>query len=837
MSDDAAEERADENGPGRGRADQTAVLQRPDKSLGRPNLSLSEAQVHELVSRWHARDRFLVEMLQDVQEGARHLPLHALHQIAREVHVPLGRIYHLATFFKSFSLHPRGEHEVRVCLGTACHVKASVRVLEACARRLDIEPGQTTPDGGYSLESVRCLGCCGLAAVMTIDDELYGHVTSATVGRVFKKFERSREEREKAVQEVQPVSRAEAGRRARNRLTVDDLRELRETLEAERTVREGKAHVMVCAGTGCVSNGSVALKDAFERELGRRDQTAGIEVVATGCMGFCAQGPIVLVQPDGIFYQKLKPGDPPRLVEEHLLKGCPVKKHMYVAPQTKDPVPLIRDIPFFRKQVPIALRNRGLIDPERIEDYIARDGYQALVKVVTQMTPQEVIAEIKASALRGRGGGGFPTGIKWESCRKARSEDGIRYVLCNAAAFMNRSIIESDPHSVVEGMCIGAYAIGAREGYVYVRHEYSLALRRLLTALDQARAYGLLGANILGTDFSFDVEVHRGAGAYVCGEGTALMASVEGRVGEPRFKYVHSVEKGLYNRPSCLNNVETWANVPPIILRGARWFTSLGTGDVSESPWGGSKGTKVFSLAGKVNNIGLVEVPMDVTLREIIYNIGGGIRGGKRFKAVQTGGPLGGCLPERLLDLPVDFDSLVKAGSIMGSGELVVMDEHDCMINVARYFIEFLEGESCGKCTPCREGLRHMGRILNRICEGRGHESDPDLLEELSANMTDTSLCALGGCAPNPVLSTLKYFRDEYDAHIRDRRCPAGVCKALITYSIDAAKCTGCTLCAKACPAAAISGEPKQFHVLDPEKCDRCGTCYDACTFEAIIRK
>lgn len=602
-----------------------------------------------------------------------------------------------------------------------------------------------------------------------------------------------------------------------------------------------RLHLMVCAGTGCVSNKSMAVKDALEREIATKGLAQEISVVATGCNGFCGVGPLLLVQPDGIFYQQLKPDHVPKLVEEHLIKGRAVREHMYLAPETQEPVPLINDIPFFSKQMLIALGNRGLIDPEEIDDYIAREGYQAVAKALAKMKPEGIVAEIKRSGLRGRGGGGFPTGVKWETCRNADSDDGTRYVLCNAdegdpGAFMDRSIIEGNPHALIEGMIIGAYAIGASKGFVYVRLEYPLALKRLMIALDQAREYGLLGKGILGTNFDFDIEVHRGAGAFVCGEATALMASVEGRVGEPRAKYVHTVEKGLWNRPSCLNNVETWANIAPIILNGAEWFSSIGTGDVTDNPWGGSKGTKVFSLTGRVNNTGLVEVPMGITLREMVFEIGGGIKDGKCFKAVQTGGPSGGCLPEKLLDLPVDFDTLTSAGSMMGSGGMVIMSEDDCMIDVARYFIEFLMTESCGKCTPCREGLRNMQKILKRICDGEGREGDIEMLRQIGETMVDSSLCALGSSAPNPVMSTLKYFEDEFDAHIYHKTCPAGVCRALISYEIDKTKCNGCTLCAQACPARAVLGERKNVHVIDQTHCTKCGACYEACNFHAVVR-
>lgn len=604
-----------------------------------------------------------------------------------------------------------------------------------------------------------------------------------------------------------------------------------------------RTHCMVCAGTGCVSNGSLKVKEALEAEIQKRGLEDEVLVVTTGCNGFCGAGPIMVVKPDGIFYQKLTEKDIPHLVEEHLLKGRPVKKLLYVPPEEKEPIPKMMEIPFFGNQLLIALRNRGLIDPENIDDCIARDGYTALAKVLTEMTPEEVIKEITASGLRGRGGGGFPTGIKWATCRHASLERKEKpFVICNAdegdpGAFMDRSIIEGDPHSVLEGMAIGAYAIGSHEGYLYVRMEYPLAVKRFYIAIEQAREYGLLGKDILGTGFNFDVEVRRGAGAFVCGESTALMASLEGRVGEPRAKYIHTVEYGLWNRPSCLNNVETWVNVPVIILKGAKWFTSIGPGDVTDNPWGGSKGTKVFSLAGKVHNTGLVEVPMGITLRKIIFDIGGGIPNDKKFKAVQTGGPSGGFIPESLLDLPVDFDRLTEVGSMMGSGGMVVMDEDNCMVDIAKYFINFLKGESCGKCVPCREGIRNMLTILTNITEGRGKEGDIELLEELSEWMKAAALCALGSSAPNPVLSTIKYFRDEYEAHIRNKKCPAGVCKELIQYSIDREKCTGCMACIKVCPEDAIRGEKKKPHTIDQNKCIKCGTCYDICKFNAIIKK
>ncbi len=599
-----------------------------------------------------------------------------------------------------------------------------------------------------------------------------------------------------------------------------------------------RMHLMLCAGTGCVSSGSYEIKEALEQELEKRGLSHEVAVVMTGCNGFCAQGPVMVVQPDEIFYQRLSVKDVPHLVEEHMLKGRPVQKLMYTPPAEKAAVPKMSEIGFFGKQRLLALRNRGLIDPEVIDEYIARDGYKALAKCLTQMKPEEVVKEMTASGLRGRGGGGFPTGVKWKTCREAPGQP--KYVVCNAdegdpGAYMDRSIIEGDPHSVLEGMAIAAYAIGSSKGYIYIRHEYPLALERLEKAIADARDYGLLGKNIFGKGFDFDVSIHRGAGAFVCGESTALMASMEGRAGEPRAKYIHTVEHGLWDRPTNLNNVETYANVPLIILRGFEWFTSIGTGDVSENPWGGSKGTKVFSLVGKVHNTGLVEVPMGISLKEIVFDIGGGIPNGKKFKAVQTGGPSGGVIPENLLDLPVDFDQLTKVGSMMGSGGMIVMDETDCMVDIARYFIDFLIGESCGKCLPCREGLTQISALLNDICNGEAKEGTIELLEELSNTVKECSLCALGGSAPNPVLSTLRYFRDEYEAHVKEKRCPAGVCKALITYSIDPEKCTGCLLCLRNCPQKAIVGEKKKPHKIQTDQCIKCGICRDICTYDAVV--
>jgi NADH:ubiquinone oxidoreductase subunit F (NADH-binding)/(2Fe-2S) ferredoxin/NAD-dependent dihydropyrimidine dehydrogenase PreA subunit len=590
---------------------------------------------------------------------------------------------------------------------------------------------------------------------------------------------------------------------------------------------------MLCAGTGCVSNKSFELKDVLEREIHKQGLQDEILVVLTGCNGFCAVGPVLTVQPDGIFYQNLTEKDIPFLVEEHFLKGRPVKKLMYSPPKEKEPIPTMSEIGFFSRQTLIALRNRGLIDPEKIDEYIARDGYSALAKALTAMTPEEIIKTIQDSGLRGRGGAGYPTGRKWEQCRKAEGEP--KYILCNCdegdpGAFMDRSIVESDPHSVLEGMLIGARAVGASHGYVYIRNEYPLAIKRLETAIKQAREYGLLGENILDSGFNFDIQIKRGAGAFVCGETTALIASIEGRPPEPRPRPPHSVESGVWGKPTTPNNTETWANVPAIINRGADWFASIGTEK--------SKGTKVFSLVGKINNTGLVEVPMGITLREMVYDIGAGIPDGKEFKAVQTGGPSGGCIPAELLDLPVDYERLTEAGSMMGSGGMIVFDEDTCIVDMARYFLKFTNDESCGKCTSCREGSAALLEILEKICNGEGEEGDLLFLQELGEVIKDASLCGLGQSLPNPVLSTLRYFKDEYEVHIKEKRCPAFVCKELFSYYIDPEKCKACLICLRNCPADAIIGEKNQIHVIEQDKCTMCGTCLDVCPtrFTAVTR-
>ncbi len=613
--------------------------------------------------------------------------------------------------------------------------------------------------------------------------------------------------------------------------SVEALEALRKEIVASRD--PNKPCITVCGGTGCHSFGSEGVSEAFKAEIKKNRLDTKVDIKVTGCHGFCEKGPVVVIKPKDIFYQKVKAEDVPEIVAETVVKGKVIDRLLYIDPDSGKKITFEPEVPFYQKQKRLVFGNNGLIDPTEIKDYIAVGGYAALGRVLSNMSPEKVIAEVKKAGLRGRGGGGFPTATKWESCRNA--EGDTKYIICNCdegdpGAFMDRSLMEGNPHSVLEGMIIGAYAIGGHEGYIYVRNEYPLAVKNAQTAIKQAEEYGLLGKNILGSEFDFSVKISRGGGAFVCGESTALMASLEGKVGEPRAKYVHTVEKGLWEQPTNLNNVETWANVPLIIKNGADWYAKIG----SE----GSKGTKIFSLVGKINNTGLVEVPMGITLREIIYDIGGGIPEGKKFKAVQTGGPSGGCIPESSLDSPVDFDQLTKAGSMMGSGGMIVMDENTCMVDIAKYFINFLEGESCGKCVPCREGLKRMSQILTDITEGRGKDGDIELLERLSSTLIDSSLCALGSTAPNPVLTTIRYFRDEYEAHIKDKKCPAGVCKELVTYSIDEEKCPGCGLCVKECPVEAITpmGKKKPV-VLDQNKCIKCGSCYDVCNLGAVIRK
>ncbi len=592
-----------------------------------------------------------------------------------------------------------------------------------------------------------------------------------------------------------------------------------------------RAHVLVCAGTGCTSSNSLKIMEEMETLLKDNSLDNEIKIVKTGCFGLCAEGPIVVVYPEGAMYTRVGVADVKDIVEEHLLKGRIVKRLLAGEKEAEDISKALESVDFFKRQHRIALRNCGRINPENIDEYIAFDGYKALEKVLTEMTPDAVVDTIKRSGLRGRGGGGFPTGVKWEFAAKQVSDQ--KYVCCNAdegdpGAFMDRSVLEGDPHSLIEAMSIAGYAIGATEGFIYVRAEYPIAVKRLQIAIEQAKDYGILGDNVLGTGHKFDLEIRLGAGAFVCGEETALMTSIEGHRGEPRPRPPFPAVKGLWQKPTILNNVETYANIPVIILEGAEWFAGIGTEK--------SKGTKVFALGGKINNTGLVEVPMGTTLREVVYDIGGGIPKGKKFKAAQTGGPSGGCIPVSHLDTPIDYDSLIALGSMMGSGGLIVMDEDNCMVDIAKFFLEFTVDESCGKCPPCRIGTKRMHEILERITEGKGEDGDIEKLELLAKNIKASALCGLGQTAPNPILSTLKYFRDEYEAHVYQKKCPSGVCKSMLQYTIDAAKCKSCGLCTKVCPMNCISGEKKVPYVIDQSKCAKCGACMEKCPFKAISK-
>lgn len=595
---------------------------------------------------------------------------------------------------------------------------------------------------------------------------------------------------------------------------------------------EYKLHALVCGGTGCRASESDIVVENLKSEIEKQGLSDFAQVVKTGCFGFCEKGPIVKIIPDNTFYTQVSPDDVREIVEEHVVKGRKVERLLYQDPESKEHISDAKSMNFYKKQIRIALRNCGIIDPENIDEYIAREGYEALGNILNTMSPEEAIKIVQNSGLRGRGGGGFPTGLKWELTRKVESD--IKYVVCNAdegdpGAFMDRSILEGDPHSVIEAMAINAYCTGASEGLIYIRAEYPLAIERLKIAISQAREYGLLGKNIFGTDFNFDIEMRYGAGAFVCGEETALIHSMEGNRGEPTLKPPFPSVEGYLKKPTNVNNVETYANIPVIFNKGAAWFASIGTEK--------SKGTKVFALAGKVNNVGLIEVPMGITLREVIFEIGGGIKDGKKFKAVQTGGPSGGCLIEKDLDSPIDYDNLIAAGSMMGSGGMIIMDEDDCMVDVAKYFLDFTVEESCGKCAPCRVGNKRLHELLEKIAKGKGEQADLDRLTNLGGVIKDTSLCGLGQSSPNPVLSTMKNFMNEYEAHVHDKKCPSGVCKDLMIYEIVDDNCVGCTACARACPVGAILGERKEIHKIDQSLCIKCGACEERCKFNAVIVK
>jgi NADH:ubiquinone oxidoreductase subunit F (NADH-binding)/NADH:ubiquinone oxidoreductase subunit E/Pyruvate/2-oxoacid:ferredoxin oxidoreductase delta subunit len=759
---------------------------------------------------WHPHH--LIELLQDVQRSFGHVPEEAMSAIAARLSVPAIEVYRVASFFRAFALEPRGKHIITVCMGTACHVRGAPRMVDELQALLGIGPGGTTDDSLLSLETVNCLGACALGPVVVLDGVYHHHMSPGKLRTLVASVRESE-------RLLEPPARL---------TSVDDLAALRARVAARHA--SAKATVTVGGGTCGEASGSQALMEAFERVLQARGLAGTVHLRLSGCHGFCEQEPMVVVDPGGTLYCRVAPEDVREIVARTVEKGEVVDRLLYVDPLSGDAARTEAEIPFYRVQDRVVLGQNRLVDPRDVEDYIAVGGYSALAKVLTTSTPEAVIGEISASGLRGRGGGGFPTGRKWEACRAAPGDD--KYVICNAdegdpGAYMDRSILEGNPHAVLEGMLIGAYAVGARDGYFYVRDEYPLAVRHARVAAAQARERGLLGEHILGTDFSFDVEIVRGAGAFICGESTALMASLEGKVGEPRPKDVHTVRDGLWHRPTTLNNVETLANVPSIMANGSAWFAAKGTE--------GSKGTKIFALTGRVRNTGLVEVPMGTSLRSIVFDIGGGAADGREVKAVQTGGPSGGCLPVHMLDLPVDFDTLAEVGSMVGSGGMVVLDDQTCMVDVAGYFLRFLQEESCGKCVPCRLGIRRMLEIVTDISEGRGRPEQLDLLGELGVVMREASLCALGKTAPNPVLSSLEYFREEFETHVRDRRCPAGVCRALIEYRIDAERCTGCGLCRRSCAHTAIAGEPKQPHEIDLARCAKCGSCREVCRFDAVV--
>ncbi len=784
------------------------------------------AGLDEILDRYPPEPSSLIMVLQDIQAELRHIPPEAVDAVADRLGVPRSRVYSAATFYKAFSLTPRGEHQVDVCLGTACHVRGAGRLVGQLSEELGIEPGGTTADLSVSLDTVHCVGACALGPVVLMDGECHGEMEPRKLSHALKRCrsaERARDGNgaEAAIDTTAglvPFADAAA------------LEGHRRALEKSR--RTDAPVISICAGSGCRALGAEELIDAFEKAIAEAGAGPELRIQRNGCHGFCERGLICVLRPEGIFYQNVTPADAREIVASCMEGGTPVERLLYEDPATGHRITYERDIPFYARQERRLMGQNALIDPLAIDDYIAAGGYEALAKALTELSPEDVIEEVRRAGLRGRGGGGFHAARKWASARAVAAD--TKYVLCNAdegdpGAFMDCSLLEGNPHSVIEGMILGAFAVAggnARvKGYIYVRNEYPVAVAHLETALAQARACGLLGENILGSGFDYDIELSRGGGSFVCGESTALMASIEGKIGEPRAKYVHTATSGLWERPTVLNNVETWANVPLIVRGGAEAFAAVGTET--------NRGTKIFSLVGKVANTGLVEVPMGLPLREIVSEIGGGIPGGKKFKAVQTGGPSGGCLPEALLDLPVDFDALSEAGSMMGSGGMIVMDEDTCMVDVARYFTAFLAEESCGKCAACRLGLEQMLAILERICEGRGDPEDIPALERLFEVLDDSSLCGLGKSAANPVRSTLAHFRSEYEAHIAEGRCPAGVCRELITYEIDDS-CTGCVLCVGICPEEAIRGRPKEKHVIDPELCNRCGLCVATCKDDSI---
>lgn len=799
-------------------------------------MHLDLQQVDKILDRYPRDESSLVMVLQDVQAEFNYLPCEALEHVANKLAIPRSRVFSVATFYKVFSLKPQGRTIIQVCKGTACHVRGAQLLEDELCRQLGVPVGTTTEDLGFTIKTVNCVGACAMAPVVIVGEEYHAEVKPAQIERMI------RQSTKEATVPSDPVTKkaafASSGRIAS---PAELLSHIAVATEARQKLQ---SYIQVCGGPGCLAGGAREVFEALrqtaqeiglkihlklsdckhEGSKGHNGHNKGKHLLSlTGCQGLCQQGVLVHLMPEDLLYTQVKAKDAREIVEA-IKNGTTVER---LVGEKKGR----SSHPFYQGQDLRALGTCGQINPESLDDYLSLGGFQALAHALTELSPDQVLQAVDQSGLRGRGGAGFATGKKWTSARRAAAKAGQPpYILCNGdegdpGAFMDRAIMEGSPYQVIEGMILGAFALRGREGYIYVRAEYPLAVTRLELALETCRNAGLLGKNILGnSDFNFDIRISRGGGAFVCGESTALMRSIEGKVGEPRAKYVRSVERGLYDSPTVLNNVETWALVPGIVFRGPQWLTSIGTK--------GSSGTKAFSLVGQVQRTGLVEVPMGTTLRQLIFSIGGGVRPGRTFKAVQTGGPSGGCLPESQLDRPIDFDALTEAGSMMGSGGMIVMDDQTCMVDVARYFVDFLQEESCGKCVPCRLGLPQLSALLRKVSQGKAQPADLDAIEEIARGMADNSLCGLGKSAPNPVLSTLQYFREEYQAHL-EGRCPAGVCKELIHYQITEG-CTGCMLCLKPCPVNAISGNRKERHTIDQTLCTKCGICRSICQHDAI---
>jgi len=797
----------------------------------------------DIINTYKDKEGALIPVLHQTQALYGYLPDEVIRQISDGLKIPYSEVNGVISFYHFFSTTQKGKYEVMVCMGTACYVRGANKVLEKFEEELDILVSQTTDDLEFTLSAVRCFGACGLAPAVSINGTVHQKVKPSEVAGIVEEYKNKPEsEGDDVSSETSDTDNALSGIPAIKQPS--DLLNLKGMFEEEINVRlnhihpdsdgnyaaGAKRHVMVCSGSGCSSCGCGLVRDAFLAKINAAGISDKINIFETGCIGCCTVGTIVSVYPEGVFYQFVNDKDVEDIVESHLKNGKPVERLLRPGKDSKAKrIPLLKDIEYFAAQRKNVLKHCGVIDPSSIKDCLAVGGYQSVSKVLTSMNPEEVCDEVTKSGLRGRGGAGFPTGMKWKFAKNAPNSP--KYVICNAdegdpGAFMDRSILESDPHIVLEGMLVCGFAIGSKQGFIYVRAEYALAIKRLETALSQARLLGLLGDNILGTGFKFDIEIRIGAGAFVCGEETALMNSIEGQRGEPRPRPPFPAISGLWKSPTNINNVETFANIAKIIMEGGENYAAVGTDK--------SKGTKVFALTGDVVNSGLCEVPMGATLKEIVFDIGGGIIDGKKFKAAQLGGPSGGCIPVKYQDIKIDYESLLEVGAMMGSGGLVVMDEDTCMVDMARFFMDFVQDESCGKCTPCRVGSKRMLEILTKITEGGGSEKDIEALRELGVGLREASLCGLGQTAPNPVLSTLMHFGDEYLAHCKDKACPAGVCKPLFHFAIEEETCTGCTLCAIKCPVKCIDGERKGMHTINQTDCTKCGLCYDICKFKAV---